>query len=121
MTASRFLTGNCRFLFPAEHASDARGHGEHDHRDLDEFGRDKREHTALGVQFPGSDHQENEVHDDLRQYAESAPLPGAIQEKCAPRADEHPDVVRVDEREQQDIRLALVVCAVAAPAGALVE
>jgi len=48
-------------------------------------------------------------------------LPREIQEKDAPRAHEHPDIVRVNQGEKQDIGLAFVVGAVAAPAGALVE
>ena len=73
------------------------------------------------MQLPRGGHQEYEIHDDFRCDAERAPLPRTIQESHAPGADEHPDVVSVDEREQQNVSLALVVRAVAAPAGALVE
>ncbi len=88
---------------------------------MDKFGRDECEHAALGMQFPGGNHEEYEIDDNLGQYAENAPLPRAVEEQGAPGAHEHPDVVRVNEREEQNVRLAFVIRAVAAPAGALVE
>ena len=73
------------------------------------------------MQLPRSYHQEYKVHQNLGQNAEYAPLPRAIQKEHAPGADKHPDVVGVNQREHQDVRLALVVGSVAAPAGALVK
>ncbi len=73
------------------------------------------------MQLPRGDGEENKVNDKLGQNAEHAPLPRAIEKSNAPGADEHPDVVRVNEREHQNVGFALVVRAVAAPAGTLVE
>ena len=73
------------------------------------------------MQLPRGDGEEYKIYDKLGQNAEHAPLPRAIEKSDAPGADEHPDVVSVNEREHQNVRFALVVRAVAAPAGALVE
>ena len=99
--------------FPSKHSGDPCGDAEHDHRDLDELDGQECKHAALGMEFPRSNAQEYEIHDNFGKDAEHAPLPREIEEQCAPRTDEHPDVVRVDEREQQDVRLAFVVRAVA--------
>ena len=108
-------------LFPSKHSRDSRGDAEHNHRDLDKLYRQEREHAALGLELPRGDAQEYKVHDNLGQNAEHAPLPRKVEEYSAPRTHEHPDVVRVNEREQKDVGFAFVVRAVAAPAGALVE
>ncbi len=108
-------------LFPPKHSRDSCGDAEHDHRDLDKLYRQECEHTALGLELPGRNAQEYKVHDNLGQNAEHAPLPREIKEYSAPRTHEHPDVVRVNEREQKDVGFAFVVRAVTAPAGALVE
>ena len=88
---------------------------------MNEFHRQEGEHAPLGMQLPRGNAQEDEIHDQLGQDAEYAPLPWEIQKKYAPRAHEHPDIVCVDQGEEHDIGFALVVSAVAAPAGALVE
>ena len=110
-----------RSLLPPEHSRNPGGHAEHNHRNLDEFHRQECEHAALGMQLPRGYGEENKVNDKLGQNAEHAPLPRAIEKSNAPGADEHPDVVRVNEREHQNVGFALVVRAVAAPAGTLVE
>ncbi len=48
-------------------------------------------------------------------------MPRAIEEQHAPRTDEHPNVVGVNQRQKQNVGFAFVVRSVAAPAGALVE
>ena len=108
-------------LFPSKHSGDSCGDAEHDHRDLDKLYRQECEHAALGLELPRGYAQEYEVHDNLGQNAEHAPLPRKIKEDGAPRTHEHPDVVRVNEREQKDVGFAFVVRAVTAPAGALVK
>ena len=108
-------------LLPPEHSGDSGGNAEHNHRDLDELYRQECEHAALGLEFPRGDAQEHEIYDELWQDAEHAPLPREIEEQSAPRAYEHPDVVRVNKREQENVGLAFVIRSVTAPAGALVE
>ena len=108
-------------LFPSKHSRDSCGDAEHDHRDLDKLYRQEREHAALGLELPGGNAQEYEVHDNLGQNAEYAPLPRKVEEYSAPWTHEHPNVVCVNEREQKNVRFAFVVRAVAAPAGALVK
>ena len=88
---------------------------------MDKLYGQERKHAALGFEFPGCNAQEYEVHDNLGQNAEHAPLPREIKKNGAPRTHEHPDVVCVNEREQKDVGFAFVVRAVTAPAGALVE
>ena len=73
------------------------------------------------MQLPRCYAQEHKINDEFGQNAKDAPLPRAIQKERAPRADEHPDVVRVNEREHQDVCFAFVVRSVTAPAGSLVE
>lgn len=110
-----------RFLLPAEHAGDACGNAEHDHGNLNQFRGNECEHLFLGVQLCGGDAQENEVHNNLRQNGEYAPLPRTIQKQYAPRTDEHPDVVGVNQGQQENVGFAFVAGAIAAPASALVE